>query len=551
MNNEKKNKKKGVFEIPVALLSVYNKEGITDFAQQLVKLGWRIVASDGTAQEIKKIGIPVTDIAELVGGSPILGHRVVTLSREIHAGLLAKDTKEDREELKKLGIPWIDMVCVDLYPLQKEINSPRSTRESVIEKTDIGGPAMIRSAAKGSRIVICDPYDREEVIEWLKAGRPKENEFITKLIAKAEVVVADYCLASARYHSQGIYDGIIGKRIRECLYGENAWQRPAGLYSTKASTVGSIDSLSLEEFELVAGISPSYNNLCDIDRLLQTITHISAAFAINRDSTPLIAVGCKHGNPCGVAVGKAPLVVIQKMIRGDSEAIFGGLAMVNFPIGEREAEKLLTYLMPKGKRRLLDGIIAPSFSKEAIDMLRRKGDKCRFLKNPGLTCGFLTPDLAPRFRYVRGGFLRQPNYTFVLNLKDPQVAKIGRLTPEQEENLLLAWAIGSTSNSNTITLVKNGYLIGNGVGQQDRVGGCVLALRRARDARHKTKESFVYSDSFFPFTDGPEILSEAGVKAIFASSGSVRDSEVQDFCREKDMVLYLIPDKLGRGFFGH
>lgn len=535
--------------MPVALLSVYNKEGITYFARELVELGFELLASGGTAKELLKTNIPVRDVAELVGGGAILGHRVVTLSREVHAGLLAKNTEEDRQELARLGIPWIDLVCVDLYPLQEEIDDPDSTRESVVEKTDIGGPTMLRSAAKGRRIVICDPYDREPVLNWLKAGKPDEDNFITGLVAKAEAVVAEYCLSSARYHSNGIYDGLIGKEVLRCLYGENAWQTPAALCSKKITRVASVDSLALENFQVVAGTSPSYNNLCDVDRLLQTITHISAAFAVNRGKTPLIAVGCKHGNPCGAAVGEDPLTVVQKMIRGDTRAIFGGLVMVNFPIGEAVAEKLLTYLMPKGERRLLDGIIAPSFREEAVAILKRKGDKCRFLVNPALE--LLTLDLAPRFRYVRGGFLRQPNYTFVLNLKDPAVVKIGQLTQQQEDNLLLAWAIGSTSNSNTITLVKDGYLIGNGVGQQDRVSSCVLAVRRARDANHKTPEAFAYSDSFFPFTDGPEVLAEAGIKVIFASSGSVRDEEVKQFCKEKDMVLYLIPDKVGRGFFGH
>jgi len=535
--------------MPVALLSVYNKEGITYFAKELHELGWEIIASGGTARELKKADIPVKDVAEIVGGGAILGHRVVTLSREIHAGLLAKDTKEDRQELKHLGIPWIDLVCVDLYPLQEEIQKPDATRESVTEKTDIGGPTMIRSAAKGRRIVICDPYDRELVIDWLKAGRPDEDNFIAGLVAKAEAIVADYCLTSARYHSNGAYDGIIGEQILQCLYGENAWQAPAALYSRKIFQVDLVDSLSLENFHLVAGTSLSYNNLCDVDRLLQTITHISAAFAVNRGKTPLIAVGCKHGNPCGAAVGKDHITVIQKMIKGDTRAILGGLVMVNFPINEAAAEELLTYLMPKGERRLLDGIIAPSFKEEAITMLRRKGDKCRFLVNPALE--LLSIDSALRFRYVRGGFLRQPNYTFVLNLKAPEVTKIGQLTPDQEDNLLLSWAIGSTSNSNTITLVKDGYLIGNGVGQQDRVSGCVLAVRRARDANHETPGAFVYSDSFFPFTDGPEVLAQAGVRVIFASSGSVRDLEVHEFCQKKDMVLYLIPDRVGRGFFGH
>lgn len=530
--------------MPTALLSVWEKEGITYFARQLVELGWEIIASGGTTEELTRADIRVRNVAKLVGGGAILGHRVVTLSREVHAGLLAKDTPEDRQELKRLGLPWIDMVCVDLYPLQKEINNPDATRELVIEKTDIGGPTMLRSAAKGRRIVICDPSDRQRVIDWLKAGRPDEDNFITELAAKAEVIVAEYCLASAKYHSQNAYDGIIGRRTLKCLYGENAWQAPAALYTT-----GSGDALAMENFKVVAGTSPSYNNLCDVDRLLQTTTHIAAAFAVNRGKTLLTAVGCKHGNPCGATVGDDPIEVIQKMIKGDTRAILGGLVMVNFPLDVETAEELLTYMMPTGERRLLDGVIAPSFGEKTIDMLRRKGDKCRFLANPALK--LLGLDLALRFRYVRGGFLRQPNYTFVLDLKDPQVTKIGKLTPEQEDNLLLAWAVGSTSNSNTITLVKDGYLIGNGVGQQERVGGCVLAVRRARDANHEIPGASAYSDSFFPFTDGPEVLAEAGVKIIFASSGSVRDKEVQQFCQKGDMVLYLIPDKFGRGFFGH
>ncbi len=549
MRDKERNKKKKVFEKPTALLSVYNKEGIDYFARQLIELGWQIIASKGTAQEIKKAGIPVNDIAEVVGGGPILDHRVVTLSREVHAGLLAKNTKEDREELNRIGIPLINLVCVDLYPLQEEINNSDSSQESVIEKTDIGGPTIIRSAAKGRRIVICDPADRQKGINWLKAGKPDEDNFITDLTAKAEAVVADYCLSSAKYHSRGIYQGIIGKQILECLYGENAWQAQAAFYSKKLSTTSSSDPLALENFNVIAGTLPSYNNLCDVDRLLQTITHISTVFSVNRGDVPLIAVGCKHGNSCGAAIGKDSLLVIQKMIKGDTRAIFGGLVMVNFPVSKIIAEELLTYLMSKGERRLLDGIIAPSFSQEAIDMLRRKGDKCRFLANPALKS--LSLDLMPRFRYIRGGFLYQPNYTFILNLKDPQLEKIGKLIPEEEDNLLLAWAVGSTSNSNTITLVKDGYLIGNGVGQQDRVGGCALAVKRARDAGHKISGSFAYSDSFFPFTDGPEVLAEAGIKAIFASSGSIHDSEIKNFCREKKMILYLFPDKLGRGFFGH
>lgn len=419
--------------------------------------------------------------------------------------------------------------------------------ESVIEKTDIGGPAMLRSAAKGRRIVVCDPADRQFVIEWLKKGQPDKNIVLTKLCAKAEYIVSEYCLASAKYHSNGELDGLVGSKILTCKYGENGYQTPAGLYSG-----GTDDPLALDKFNQVAGDSPSYNNLCDIDRLLQTVTHIAAAFTSNFKELPNIAVAVKHGNPCGASIGKKIGDTLKKMIIGDKRAIFGGLVMTNFHIGVKEAGILLTYGMDKGKRRLLDGIIAPSFEKEAVKMLERKGDKCRFISNPALAdLGQSSLDLAPRFRYVRGGFLKQPNYSYVPDLSAPELEKIGRIKERDYADILLAWAIGSTSNSNTVALVKGGYLIGNGTGQQDRVGGCKLALSRAKDAGHETKGAVAYSDSFFPFTDGPQVLARAGIKTIFASSGSVMDKDVKAFCLKKNISLVLIPDKIGRGFFGH
>lgn len=530
-----------------ALLSVFEKRGIVEFAQQLVNLRFRIFASGGTANKLAEAGIPVSDVASLVGGDAILGHRVVTLSREVHAGLLARDTREDREELDRLGIPWIDLVCVDLYPLRAEIENPNSTRESVTEKTDIGGPALLRSAAKGGRIVICDPDDRGRVIEWLKEDEPDRETFLRKLAAKTEMVVARYCLDSARYHSDGAYDGLIGRQVATCLYGENAHQAPAALFSTDTE-----DPLSLDRFEHVAGTVPSYNNRCDQDRLLQAIMHIAATLDVNYEKVPFIAVGAKHGNLCGGAIADDdPIKVLRKMICGSLIAIHGGLVMTNFGIDEEGAETLLAYQQIKG-RRLLDGIFAPVFTEGAVKMLERKRDKCRFLVNPEL--GRLerkSLDQAPRFRQVRGGFLRQPNYTFVLDLKDPRIEKVGKATPEQEKDLLLALAIGSRSNSNTITIVRDTMLIGNGVGQQDRVGAARLAVDRARSENHETDGAVAYSDSFFPFTDGPKVLTDAGIKVIFASSGSVRDEEVKTFCREHGVVLYLIPDKVGRGFFGH
>ena len=201
-----------------ALLSVYNKEGIVEFAQALVELGWTLYSSGGTAKKIADAKIPVQDVATLVGGEAILGHRVVTLSREVHGGLLARNIDIDIAELEKEGIPWIGLVCVDMYPLKEEIKKEGSTPESVIEKTDIGGPAMLRSAAKSRRITLCDANDRPRVIEWMKAGELNREEYLNYLAAKAEFAVANYCLSSAVYHGKGEYAGIVCKRIITCKY---------------------------------------------------------------------------------------------------------------------------------------------------------------------------------------------------------------------------------------------------------------------------------------------------------------------------------------------
>jgi phosphoribosylaminoimidazolecarboxamide formyltransferase/IMP cyclohydrolase len=538
-----------------ALISVYNKQGIVEFAKELTGLGYEMLASGGTAKVLSEAGLNVKDVASLVGGGAILGHRVVTLSREVHAGLLARDNSEDRKELESLNIPFIDLVCVDLYPLAEEIRESEKSenrkseierRDAVIEKTDIGGPTMMRSAAKGRRIVICDPLDRKRTIDWLKSGEPEKEKFISELVAKAEYIVADYTLASARYHSNGKIDGFIGREFVESKYGENAWQTPAGLL------IGDNLPLSLYQFKLIAGTAPSYNNMADVDRLLQTITHIAAGFEMNFGKVPKIAVGVKHGNPCGAAVNENPHQAIENMLSGDLRAIFGGVVMVNFTVDEAAAEILLSYEMPEGQRRLLDGIIAPEFSAGAVEMLKRRGDKCRFLVNPALAnLSKESLDQHKRFRYVRGGFLTQPNYTFILNLKAPEIFTLGELLENQKTDVVLAWAIGSTSNSNTVSLVKNQMLIGNGVGQQDRVGCCELAIKRATSANHETKDAAAYSDSFFPFIDGPETLQKAGIKTIFATSGSVRDEDVKKFCSDNNINLIMLPDAQARGFFGH
>jgi len=536
----------------IALISVYSKTGIEIFAQNLVDLGYIILSSGGTATYLKKYNIEVIDVAEFVGGKAILGHKVVTLSRELSAALLADPNNPgEMQEMSDLKLPIIDLVCVDCYPLEAEVANPGATQASVIEKTDIGGPLMIRASAKGRRIVICQVPDRQRVIEWLQQGKPDEDIFITSLVATAETYIAKYCLQSGMYHGGGKYYGLIGEKIHDLRYGENPQQPALGLFST-----GTDDPLAWNKATLLVG-NPGYVNWTDDDRALQTITHIAAAFTRNDSrehwEVPFIAIGLKHGNCCGAAISyEEPIFALRKMISGNTLSIFGGVVMTNFPITGTLADTLRTYDQESGKR-LLDEIIAPSFDPEALDMLSRKEDACKIIQLPGLAN--LGPDCLDKgiiVRAVRGGFLAQENYLSVPILTMPEITySEGFPLEEIKSDILLAWAVCATSNSNTITLVKNGMLIGNGVGQQDRVECCELSVGRAYKAGHSPDGAVACSDSFFPFADGPSYLAEKEVKAIFTTSGSIRDKDTIELCQNKGIHLAMIPNTIGRMFFGH
>lgn len=529
-----------------ALLSVYDKTGIAEFAEGLAGRGWALLSSGGTARAIAAAGLEVTDIGDIVG-EPILGHRVVTLSRQIHAGLLARDIPEDRAELARIGVPWIDLVCVDFYPM-KSIIGPDANLTDVIEMTDIGGPTMVRSAAKGNRIVICDPADRQAVLAWLAAGEPEREEFVNDMAAKAEYLVARYCLESARFRSNGRYDGMLGQQVAVCAYGENPFMTPAGLFSA-----GSGDPFALDTFEQVEGSSPSYINWTYLDRMLTTMTHLVAAWRLNFDCIPYIALAVKHGNCCGAAISSAsPVEAVQKMVKGDPLAIFGGGVMTNFPIDRELALSLLNHgrEQEQGPQRY-DMVVAPGFSNEAIDMLGRKHGKCRMLKHPWLADPPM--DTASLLRPLRGTFLRQPNFGYIPNFSNGSLTLHGEMNEVHRENLTLAWGIGAFSDSNTITVTQGNRLIGNGVGQQARVHAAKLAVERARTAGHgdSLNGAAAYSDSFFPHEDGMEALAEAGVRCIMTSSGSIADKAVIARAHELRVTLVMVPDKVGRGFFGH
>jgi len=335
--------------------------------------------------------------------------------------------------------------------------------------------------------------------------------------------------------------------VHDCK-GENAWQENAALYSAETN-----DPLALQAFVLLEGQPLSYNNWCDVDRLLATMTHIVAAIErlTGRPNDQAVVLGAKHGNCCGMGVKEQFLSAIRKMLVGDPLAIFGGVVMVNFIVDQDKADELVHYGM-HGGRRLLDCVVAAGFTEKAVEILARKGGKCRLLANPALeSLSSKHLDAAPKMRHVRGGMLVQSPYAFVLDVTADYVSKTKLANIKTELDLVLAWAVGSTSNSNTITLVRDGMLLGNGVGQQDRVGAAELAIERALRSKHTTTGAAAYSDSFFPFPDGMETLLDASVAAVFASSGSVNDDKVRQVCIDRHVPFYSAPDHICRGFFGH
>lgn len=493
-----------------AFISVYNKAGIAEFARELRRLGYDIIASGGTAKHLKEAEVPVTELAKLIGAGDMLHHKVVTLDRKFHAMLLADESPEEVAELKKLGVPRIDLICGDFYPQNGGTRHEAGGSASAVAETDIGGPTMIRAATKGKRIVLCDADDRAKVISAIKNGSIEKLK--QQLWAKAENSIADYVRESAQKYFPQI----------PVKYGENRWQTDASLYVTEFD-----DPFSPDRFIVKEGTDRSYINFTDIDRLLQSATHIAAGFKKNFDKLPAIAIGAKHGNLCGAGVGKEAL---KRMLSGDPQAISGGWVLVNFAINKKEAK-----LLKDG--RILDGVIAPAVSEEATEILARKSGKCRIVVNPALETHLVNLDDRMRFRYVRGGFLAQSNYTFVPKIKN--------------KDLLLAWAVGSTSNSNTITLVKNGMMIANATGQQSRVLACRLAIMIAKNANHEIKGSAAYSDSFFPFTDGPKVLVDSGIKSLFVTSGSIRDKEVFGYLKKHKIRIVTFPDEQARGFYAH
>ncbi|MBT4722439.1 hypothetical protein HN958_00695 [Candidatus Falkowbacteria bacterium] len=533
----------------VALFSSYKKGSeVFRLASFLAKRGWKLLASGGTHTHLSGLGLTVQNVADWVGGTAIFNHLVVTLSREVAAALLAPWTKEADEELAKLGVSRIDLVYCDPYDLRSAVEAVGATCQSVIDATDIGGPTMLREAAKGeNRFAICRAEEVDEYIKWVEAGKPDPEAYMQSLNARTEFEVCKYVSLSALFHGKGKFFATFAEFVCALKYGENGPQVPAALYATDTK-----DPLALHRFKFLTKNPIGFVNWTDVDRVLTTMTTAAATFDVhfNGKEMPNFAIGVKHGNPCGAAFSASPVIACEKMVTGDLRAIFGGVVMTNFHIGIDEAEALIEHGQDKPRR--LSGVVAPSFSERSFDFLSSRG--CFLMTNPALDS--LDRDSLQQeqvVRQVRGGLLTQPSNSFILDFNDPNLKRPSDLTLSEEQwlDLLLADVICRTSNSNTVTIVKGGMLIGNGVGQQDRVGCCELAIKRAFDAGHNVNGAAVRSDSFFPFEDGPKVLCRAGVGVVLATSGSVRDEAVRETFRLGGVAFLTLPDKDARGFCCH
>jgi len=496
-----------------ALLSVSDKTGIVDFAKELQALGYEIVSTGGTWRVLKDAGIEVTEISEITNFPECFNGRVKTLNPYVHGGILYRRNKPDHiEEAKKLQIEPIDIVCVNLYPFKETIERTDDFEE-IIENIDIGGPTMVRSAAKNfeSVIVVTDPKDYEKVIDALKNGK-NTLEFRRDLMIKAFEHTANYDATIANYMNKRFNDGfgqkqfIVGDKVFNTRYGENPHQKGA-LYQFEKF---------YSDLNIIKG-EPSFNNLTDIN----SATKI--AVSLGKGSIVIV----KHGNPCGAALKDDLITSWQKALECDPISAFGGVVAVNGVVTKELAQEI--------NKIFVEVIIAATITEEAKDVFEsKKRVKLFDLKKPELE---ISGDLFD-FKHIEGGFVYQ-DADFVKDeevLEAKQVSKVG---VEDKKDLLMAYKIAALTKSNCVAYVKDGALVAIGMGMTSRVDAAKCALKKANELGIDVRGSSMASEAFFPFRDSIDEAAKAGVKAIIEPGGSIRDDEVIEAANEHKIALYF------------
>ena len=494
-----------------ALLSVYDKTNITDFARALHDSGHSLVSTGGTHAAISSAGIPAQHVEDITGFPEILDGRVKSLHPAIYGGILARrDIAEHNAQLEKHGIGTIDVVASNLYPFVDTVSRPDATLIDALENIDIGGPTMIRGAAKNFPhvIVVVDPADYEWISESLVAGKPLTLEQRKKLARKAFQHVALYDTTISQYlgaDALELDESTFGfSRLSTLRYGENPHQQ-AGLYAAPLSTGGIVRAKQLH------GIDMSYTNYLDAD----------AAWRVVADFEQPAATVIKHTNPCGLAVHDDQPTAYRRAFEGDSVSAYGGIVAFNRALTAETAQAM--------RGVLFDIIIAPSYEEDALEVLRRRR-RTRLLE--------VQPASGPQegldVRLVSGGALVQQTDDIAESPADWKVVTERQPTDAELADLAFAWKAAKHIKSNTIVLAKDNTLVGMGAGQPNRVVSVHLALRIAED---KAKGSVLASDAFFPFADNIEMAATGGITAIAEPGGSIRDDEVIAAANEHNIAM--------------
>ncbi|KYD29121.1 bifunctional phosphoribosylaminoimidazolecarboxamide formyltransferase/IMP cyclohydrolase [Parageobacillus toebii] len=485
-----------------ALLSVSNKEGIVSLAKQLVELDVEIISTGGTKKTLEEAGVPVIGISDVTGFPEILDGRVKTLHPMIHGGLLAiRDNERHQSELREHHITPIDLVVVNLYPFQQTIAKSDVTFAEAIENIDIGGPTMLRAAAKNHQYVtvVVDPADYDTVVQELKEHGDVSAETKLKLAAKVFRHTAAYDAMIAEYLTNKTGEEypesltITFEKKQALRYGENPHQTAAFYKKPLGASFSIAQAMQLHGKEL------SYNNINDANAALQIV----------KEFTEPAAVAVKHMNPCGVGVGATIYEAFTKAYEADPTSIFGGIIALNREVDKETAEKM--------HEIFLEIVIAPSFSKEALDILTQK-------KNIRLlTVDFTAPNTKEKLLVsVQGGLLVQETDTHTLDDAEIKVVTKREPTEQEWEALRFAWKVVKHVKSNAIVLAKDGMTIGIGAGQMNRVGAAKIAIEQAGE---KAKGAVLASDAFFPMDDTVEAAAKAGITAIIQPGGSIRDAD--------------------------
>jgi phosphoribosylaminoimidazolecarboxamide formyltransferase/IMP cyclohydrolase len=509
--------------MPRALLSVSDKSGLLDFARGLTALGWELLSTGGTARALREAGIAVRDVSDVTRFPEMLDGRVKTLHPAVHGGLLARrDLPEHMAAIAEHDIVPIDLVAVNLYPFRETAARAGVTPEDVIEQIDIGGPSMLRSAAKNFAAVttVVDPTDYARVLTALQSG-DDDIELRRELAAKVFEHTAAYDAAIAAWFAAQRGDQFpdrvtLALQLAQGLrYGENPGQAAAFYVERRGAGLAGLVQRGGKEL--------SFNNLLDLE---------GALLATEPFGSETCCAIIKHTTPCGLATGADALDAYRKALACDPVSAFGSVISFSVPVDDAAAEAVSSLFV--------ECVVAPSFSAGALEALGRK-------KNLRVLEGVARWDRsALDFKRVRGGFLAQQRPPSSIDDASWQVVTKRQPSPDERRDLLFAWRAVASVKSNAIVLARNGATIGIGAGQMSRVDAAFLAAHKAKTAGHDTTGSALGSDAFFPFRDGVDQAAEAGVRVIVQPGGSVRDAEVIAAADEHDIAMVFTGVRLFR-----